>query len=554
MKKRLLAVMVFVAFLCTAFPAFADDTVGGSCGENLIWTYDYSAKTLTISGRGDMKSYEVDSLAPWYSSFKNEIVRVNIESGVTSIGKYAFYYCNVLESITIPDSVTNIGEHAFESTKYYENTSNWTDNVLYIGNHLIQAKQNIAGSYNIKDGTKTIADFAFSYCEELTSITIPDSVTSIGVNAFENTAFYNEWYNNSEYCNTLYIGSHLIKADAWAVKKNISDKTISSNYFVKSGTKTIADFAFFYCEELTSITLPDSIVNIGDNAFDGCAGITSIRIPDSAVSIGDNAFNGCTGITSITVDSDNSAYCSENGVLYNKAKTEIIRFPCQKTDTSFIIPNGVTKIADGAFENCGNLTSIIIPDGVTSIGNEAFSNCQGLTSITIPDGVTSIGNSAFYNCYFEKKDDKGKIILKGGLKEVTIPNTVTYIGNNAFLDCKKLENVYYIGNKTDWSNIEKGTKYSIHDNIINYLSGINARFENGNIVVKPINIESGKKVILALYDGDKLVEIQRSSDYSESKKEITFETAKGYTRARVMIWESLSKMTPVCGIKTLRIN
>ena len=122
------------------------------------------------------------------------------------------------------------------------------------------------------------------------------------------------------------------------------------------------------------------------------------------------------------------------------------------------------------------------------------------------------------------------------------------------MDCKKLENVYYIGNKTDWSNIEKGTKYSIHDNIINYLSGINARFENGNIVVKPINIESGKKVILALYDGDKLVEIQRSSDYSESKKEITFETAKGYTRARVMIWESLSKMTPVCGIKTLRIN
>ncbi len=125
---------------------------------------------------------------------------------------------------------------------------------------------------------------------------------------------------------------------------------------------SIGDFAFDYCTDLTSITIPDSVTSIGSLAFSSCTGLTSITIPDSVTSIGDTTFVGCTGLTSIT------------------------------------IPDSVTSIGDYAFEDCTGLTSITIPDSVTSIGEWAFSSCESLTSISIPDSVTSIGESAFEDC------------------------------------------------------------------------------------------------------------------------------------------------------------
>ena len=299
---------------------------------------------------------------------------------VTSIRYSAFYGCTSLTSVTIPDSVTSIGNYAFES------------------------------------------------CTSLTSITIPDSVTSIGDYVFQDTAYYKNsenWEND-----VLYIDNHLIKAE----------NTLSGEYAIKEGTKTIAVNAFYDCSSLTSITIPDSVQSIGVWSFGNCTSLTSITIPDSVKSIGGSAFYGCSKLTSINVDSENTYYTSLDGVLFNKDKTTLVKYPEGKTETSYVIPDSVTSIGGSAFYNCSKLTSITIPDSVTSIGNYAFRYCSRLTSITIPDSVTSIGGSAFYNC--------------SKLTSIAIPNSVTNIGNSAFYSCDDLTSIAIPNSVTsigDWA-------------------------------------------------------------------------------------------------------
>ena len=572
--KRIWAVLLTACMLLTFAPmhAFAS-TTSGKCGENTTWIYDYDTGRLTISGMGDIRPYAENMEAPWYR-FSNNITSVSIESGVTGIGDYAFLWCDAITSVSIPSTVKNIGSYAFNCCKAltsitipdgvesisesaFENCEaltsvNISGSVKSIGKSAfsgcyISEEQSDDGIERglekviIQEGVENIGIFAFNGCKKLKDVTLPDSLKSIGDNAFQYTKLYDVFDYSWDVC---YIGNHVIRAN---------ENTISGAYRIRAGIKTIADNAFSACDDLTSIEIPDGVVSIGNHAFDGCKGITSINIPNSVTSIGNSAFSSCVSLTGISVSEGNASYCAENGVLYNKAKTKIIRFPCQKTDTSFMIPNGITSIADGAFENCRNLTGITIPDGVKSIGDSAFSNCQGLTSIIIPDGVKSLGNSAFYHCYFEEKDDKGSVISKGGLEKATIPNTVNSIGKNAFFECGNLSKVYYNGSPDDWNNITKGKNHSIDNNIITYCAGIMATLsaDGKSIFIKPANIDTGKTVILALYNGDKFVEMQQSNEYSETNREITFIPVKNYTCARVMIWNSLSGISPVCDFKII---
>lgn len=154
------------------------------------------------------------------------------------------------------------------------------------------------------------------------------------------------------------------------------------------------------------VVIPDGVVEIQNECFKDLK-IKSVIIPDSVTSIGDGAFSNCKSLKSIKVDDNNNIYASDNGVLFNKDKTILIKYPIGKSDTEYNILDSVTSIDISAFEDCTSLTSVTIPDKVTSIGNYAFYGCTSLASVIIPESVTSIGNNAFKNCtnlYYKNKD------------------------------------------------------------------------------------------------------------------------------------------------------
>ena len=264
----------------------------------------------------------------------------------------------------------------------------------------------------------SIGEGAFWACESLASVTIPNSVTSIGKDAFVNcTSLTSVTLPNS----VTSIGK-----DAFLGCHSLSSVTIPNS------VTSIGEGAFFGCHSLTSVTIPNSVTSIGDEAFLGCHSLSSVTIPNSVTSIGKDAFFGCHSLSSVNVDASNKNYASVNGVLYNKNKTELIRYPEGKTASSFIIPNSVTSISEKAFDDCENLTSVTIPNSVTSIGDEAFKNCTSLTSVTIPNSVTNIGDYAFWGC--------------DSLTSITIPNSIISIGANAF------EWTGYYNNESNWTD------------------------------------------------------------------------------------------------------
>ena len=183
--------------------------------------------------------------------------------------------------------------------------------------------------------------------------------------------------------------------------------------------------------EVTEANIPSEIdgatvTSIGDWAFIACNSLTSIDIPYSVKYIGDDIFSGGYSLTYINVSEDNTAYCSVDGILFNKDKTKLIKYPAKKIDTSYTIPNSVTSIGYAAFSHCMSLTSVTIPDSVTDIDAIAFAGCTNLTGITIPYNVTSIVG-VFEGCT--------------SLTSITLPSRLTYIGGSAFYDCTSLTSI-----------------------------------------------------------------------------------------------------------------
>ena len=142
-------------------------------------------------------------------------------------------------------------------------------------------------------------------------------------------------------------------------------------------------------------------------AFSGCTSLTEIYIPASVVYISKSPFYGCTELNNISVASDNSEYCSVDGVLFNKDKTVLYTYPLGKPDKTYAVPDTVTELYESAFDGCTNLTGITLPNGLEIIGDYALLGCSALTDINIPDSVTKIGDLNFY------KNENIQVTYKG---------------------------------------------------------------------------------------------------------------------------------------------
>ena len=459
------------------------------------------------------------------SAFSNctLLASVTIGNGVTSIGSSAFSGCSSLTNITIPDSVTNIGSSAFSGCSSLESII-----LPFIG-----AKAGVTSS--------NIYQYPFGYIFGTSSYTG-------GIGA---TQYYYGSSTSSETSTTYYIPSTLRSLTVtggnilYGAFYNCSSLT---SVIIPDNITSIGDRAFSGCSLLTSITIPDSVTSIGEFAFYNCSSLTSITIPDSVTSIGDRAFYVCSSLAiycevaskpsgwdsywnysncPVVWDCNNTNiasdgyiyYVAENGIRYalKEGKATLVRQSANLSGdiqlpssinykgnsynvtsiassafrgcsllTSITIPDSVTDICDYTFYGCSSLTSVTISDSVTSIGSYAFSDCGSLTSVTIGNSVISIGSYAFYNC-----SSLINVIIPdnitsigdrafadcSSLTSVTISDSVTSIGYNAFNGCSALEEVY-ITDIEFWCNISFGNSSS---NPLYYAHNL---YLNGELVTK----------------------------------------------------------------------
>ena len=396
---------------------------------------------------------------------------------VTTIGSFAFFQCSNLETVTIPSSVQYIGNCAFlncgslyrvfisDLTAWCRiNFANETSNPLYQAHHLY-LNNSLVTHVSIPNTMTSIKKYAFYGCSDLTSVEIPNSVTFIGENAFRDCTGLS----------SVFIPAGVSSINEGTFRGCTSLTSVDLPYLIEIG-----DYAFYHCNSLNNLVIPNSVVSIGTHAFEFCSSLTSVTIPSSVNTIGQHAFDACPQMTSVTINSNAIVSVSYS---YNNNFRHIFGDYAR----SFTFGSGVTSIGAYAFWGCNHMTSVTLPGSLTSIGYSAFEHCLGLNRVLISDlnawyeidfanayanplyyanhfyvntnevvnltvtsniseikdyafvgykglhsvsigyYVTSIGNSAFENC--------------SGLTSVTIGNSVNTIGDDAFKDCTNLTSV-----------------------------------------------------------------------------------------------------------------
>ena len=347
-----------------------------------------------------------------YACSNTALTAVNIQgNGQTTIGNEAFRLCQNVKKIEIGDGVVSIGDNAFWHC--------WRAESVVIGNHV-----------------KTIGADAFNACDLMTSLTLGEGLEKIGVNAFADSYSLKEVHIPSlqVWCNITFDG---VKADeTWitnlggnplSIAKHlfINDEEVKGHLVIPEGVTKLADGLFRGWGELTSVTIPGSVKDIGHYTFAHCKNLDSVILEEGTETIGYHAFLECFKLKEIVIP--NSVKVLSSGAF---------SYCTGMTDAK--VGNGVTTIESTVFGDCSSLTSVILPEGLTTIGAIAFCGCKSLPEIILPEQVETIGENAFSGCT--------------GLKSVTFGSHVTSIGNCAFMECKNISSVY-ISDLAKWCSM-----------------------------------------------------------------------------------------------------
>ena len=382
------------------------------------------------------------------------LTSITIPNSVTSIGNLAFCVCSSLTSITIPNSVTSIGESAFSGCTSLTSIT-IPNSVTSIGRSAFSGCTSLT-SITIPNSVTSIGRSAFSGC-----IFAKENFVNHSVLDAEENNYWGASIGDTE------IDGLLIRNDTV-----IDCRQYVTSVIIPNSVTSIGDLAFYHCSSLTSITIPNSVTSIGNLAFSGCSSLTSVTIPNSVTSIGGSAFYSCSSLSSVTIGNSVTSIgvdaFKETEVYNNKSnwKNDVLYISnClieAKTTLSgaYTINDNTQLIGSRAFANCRSLTSIIIPNSVKGIGNEAFGGCWYITSLTIPNSVTNIGYGITAACpslisivvengnmIYDSRENCNAIIetttniLIAGCQNTIIPNSITGIGDLAFHACFTLTSI-----------------------------------------------------------------------------------------------------------------
>ena len=379
----------------------------GTAGENITWSFDETAKQITVTGTGPMDLGDY----PQWSDLISKVCSVVIEEGVTSVDRRAFANFQQLHTVTLPTSVKTIEEYAFDGCWQLKNIS--LEHITQIDSMAFRECSNLveltvpsgiteishsAFSMCIRlqkvvfhDNVKTISDYAFDGCTALTSICIPDSITAIKPYAF----------NGCRSLETVELGR---------------------------GITELSNSAFSSCTKLESIHIPDSVTSINTNAFRNCTALKEVHLGAGVAEIAPEAFWESPMLKAFTVSDKNPNFSVDQGILYTKDRKELVRFPYGFTGAYTVLPE-TTLIRDYAGYECG-ITALTIPSNVKTVGKNAFSWCEDLAILRLSEGLEQLQAGCFKYTPLQK---------------VEIPASVTKIGQMAFSGCVEMKQMIIYG-------------------------------------------------------------------------------------------------------------